>query len=138
MREKELFVTLGAGGVPVLRCGVVLGFRSVVLFGAAHVGGFPVVVRLFSQIENSLFAIGVVFASAMPLFSLLSTGVGFELVRGVSFSGRLKPGAMFVGRFDCAALLVRDETRRLVALAFPTEMTSVHLSSSMSIGVGVS
>ena len=29
----------------------------------------------------------------------------------------------------------RDETRRLVALAVPTEITSVHWSSSISIGV---
>ena len=60
--------------------------------------------------------------------------VGFMLVRGVSFSGGLNPWAIFVGGL-CSAALERGEMLRLVALAVPTEITSVHWSSSMSIGV---
>ena len=66
--------------------------------------------------------------------SVWLTVVGFMLVRGVSFSGRLNPGAMLVYGFFFAAL-VSEETRFFVALAFPSEMTSVHWSSSISIGV---
>ncbi len=70
----------------------------------------------------------------MRLLGFWFVVVGFMLVSGVLFSGGLNPGAMFVG-WLCSAALERDETRRLVALAVPTEITSVHWSSSISIGV---
>jgi hypothetical protein len=45
------------GDVSLLLRDLVLVLRSTVLFCcAAHAGGLPVVVRLLSQVENSLFA----------------------------------------------------------------------------------
>lgn len=42
--EEFLCAALNTGGIPVLRCGFVLGFCSVALLWAAHAGGFTVVV----------------------------------------------------------------------------------------------
>ena len=67
----------------------------------------------------------VVFSSAVHLFDVWFVGIDFMLVRGLSFSGRLNPRAMFVCGF-CSVAVEREETRRLFALAFPTEITSVH------------
>ena len=113
----------------VLLRGLVLVLCLVVLFcWAAYAGELPVAVRLFSQVENSLFADVALFSSAVRLLGFWFVGVDFMLVRGVSFFGRLNPGAMFVSGL-CSAALERERKRVvwLPWLFLPRQLLSIGL-----------